>query len=157
MDFPISIIAAVIPIFSIVFLLIIPEYQERKLLIDILRKLDKIIKHDLQHKYIKSYLRKYRLEDKNRLIYLIKKQIQVLLGHNDSMLKFKPFTPIWFYKSYEIEYKKINNEIDKLIDKYDIINFRLQKYKYRKIGFSFLPILEEMNYKLDRIISKTMK
>jgi len=58
MEFPIIITAVIVPIFTILILIIIPEYLECKHLLDISKKLDKIIKHDKQLKLVNSYLKK---------------------------------------------------------------------------------------------------
>jgi len=90
------------------------------------------------------------------LIYLIKKQIITLLGNSGLTLKNKRYTQFRLYNNFKMEYTKINTDIDKVMDKYDILNLKLSKYQYRKSVFSGLPILVEMNSKLDKIISQTI-
>ena len=154
MVFPINIIVIVIPILIIYFMIIIPEYREYKFLTEISKKLDKIIKSEKHHKPFYSYWKKYQSYNKNRLICIIEKQIQILLNQNDPKLEFKRSISFILYKKSEKEYKRINKEIDKLMDKFDIINLNISKFRYRKSYFSLLPTLEEINYKLDKIISQ---
>ena len=135
-------------------MIIIPEYREYKFLTEISKKLNKMIKYEKHDKPFYSYWKKHKLYNKNRLIYIIEKQIKILLNQNDTKFEFKHSISFKLHKKSEQEYKRINREIDKLSDKFDIINLKISNYKYRKSYFSLSPTLEEINYKLDNIIAQ---
>ena len=128
------------------------NYNECKLLIKISTKLDKL----LEAKEIRAMdimiKRAHFKWNKPRLIRLVDRQLDLLLGTNQSRIYFSRSFPFVNTISSEMAYRRLLRKLKLYKDKSGHLSTILMKRKYRSQIIFISPVLLECNKRLDAIL-----
>lgn len=146
-----------IPILFAIFLMLYGNYKECKLLIKVSTKLDKLLEaREIRAMDIMIKRAHFRW-NKPRLLRLLDRQLDLLLGTNQSRIYFKRSLPFVNTISSELAYRRLLKKLNTYIRR-DVHQLRtIPKRKYRSQIIFVSPVLYEFDKQLDGIINTNRK
>lgn len=143
------------PILIAIFLMLYGNYQECKLLVKVSTKLDKLLEaQGIMAMDIMIKRAHYKL-NKPRLIRLVDRQLDLMLGSDHANIQFRRSLPFTNTISSEIAYRRLLRKLSLYIHRNHSRIVSIPKRKYRSQIIFISPVLFQLDKKVDLIMKES--